>query len=154
MDNGKCDEISYTRLFSGVNFASRSLGSILLLCEWSNRRATALRSIQIHVRHRRHHIHQHSILPFHIFFRLPWNQQTLRGWIYETIFSVISSSLYLHTNMVFLAFFIAICEFHQAFLKYFRALMKKIQTADEKKHIKSLLCDVIHYHVSIKRYFQ
>lgn len=84
-------------------------------------------------------------------FRLPWDQQTLRGWINETIFSVISSSLYLHTNVVFLTFFIAICEFHQAFSTYFIALLKLVQRCNGSKKAKPLLCYIIRYHVSIKR---
>lgn len=85
--------------------------------------------------------------------RLPWDQQTLRGWICETVFSVISSSLYLHTNMVFLTFYIAICEFHQAFVRYFADLMKQIQNVNGNGRVKLMLCNVIRCHISIKRYF-
>lgn len=85
---------------------------------------------------------------------MPWDQQSLRGWIGETVFSVISSSLYLHTNMVFLTFYIAICEFHQAFVEYFADLMKQIQGVNESSRVKLMLCNVIRYHISIKRYFQ
>lgn len=84
--------------------------------------------------------------------RLPWDQRSLSGWIYETVFSVISSSLYLHINVVFLTFFIAICEFNQSFSEYFDALLKEIPKMESRKQLKKLLCDIIQYHVSIKRY--
>lgn len=84
--------------------------------------------------------------------RLPWDQRTIRGYIGETVFSVISSSLYLHTNVVFLTFFIAICEFNQAFSNYFDALIAQFHSTNEFKGAKSLLCYIIRYHVSIKRY--
>lgn len=85
-------------------------------------------------------------------FSLPWNQQTIRGWIYETVFSVISSSLYLLTNVVFLTFFVAICEYHQAFLHYLKALLKEIKNVKDKSQVKVLLCDIIHFNISSKRY--
>lgn len=89
---------------------------------------------------------------FDLLCRLPWNQRSLLGWFYETIFSVVSSSLYLHTNVVFLTFFIAICEFHRAFLSYFVITMQKNQNMNDKNRIKRLLCDVIQYHISTKKY--
>lgn len=88
---------------------------------------------------------------FQFDFRLPWNQHTVRGWIYETVFSVISSSLYLFTNVVFLTFFIGICEFHRGFLNYFDVLVTRIKNGSDNQNIKTLLCDTITYHIAIKR---
>lgn len=87
-------------------------------------------------------------------FRLPWNQHTVRGWIGETVFSVISSSLYLFTNVVFLTFFIGICEFHRAFLQYFVGLTMKIENSvgNDGRDMKTKLCDIINFHIAIKRF--
>lgn len=94
-------------------------------------------------------------------FRLPWDQHTIRGWIGETVFSVISSSLYLFTNVVFLTFFIGICEFHRAFLHYFNELVMKIEDAIDNDYnlnsksqsdIRTMLCDTINFHIAIKRF--
>lgn len=97
--------------------------------------------------------------PISSIFRLPWNQHTVRGWIGETVFSVISSSLYLFTNVVFLTFFIGICEFHRAFLEYFNALMIEVDNPNGNEcpnshgcDIKTMLCNIINFHVAIKRF--
>lgn len=84
-------------------------------------------------------------------FRLPWNQHTFRGWIGETIFSVISSSLYLFTNVVFLTFFMACCEFHRALLNYFEVLLQRVRKAKDPREAKELLCDSIQFHVLAKK---
>lgn len=87
-------------------------------------------------------------------FRLPWNQHTIRGWIGETVFSVISSSLYLFTNVVFLTFFIGICEFHRAFLHYFNVLVITVDNTKDTSDsdIETMLCNIIEFHVAIKRF--
>lgn len=88
-------------------------------------------------------------------FRLPWNQRIVRGWIGETVFSAISSSLYLFTNVMFLSFFIGICEFHRAFLDYFNGLVIKVENINrhaEGPDIRTMLCDIIDFHVAIKRF--
>lgn len=80
---------------------------------------------------------------------LPWNQNTIFGWIGDTIFSILVSSSYLILNYGVLSFFMAIDEFHRAFPANF---LKLLTSANMKsRHMKVALRDSIRFHNLCKR---
>lgn len=79
--------------------------------------------------------------------RLPWNQNTILGWIGEIIFSLCMCSAYLTMNYGMLAFFMAIGEFHLAFRTHFQRLLLAIDRRSRQPiHVKTILRDSIHFH--------
>lgn len=94
---------------------------------------------------------------------MPWDQHTILGWSMEISYSIIISASYLLVVSAVITFFIAICEHHQAFHQQFKTIARKItktQKADVKKNmklsnesdIKSILCELIHFHISVKEW--
>lgn len=83
---------------------------------------------------------------------LPWNQRTLSGWIGLNIFSMFAAPLYLFINYAFLSFFIGICEHHQAFYKYFKASIQKLNATTEVDYVqrKCQLVNLIRFHKSTR----
>lgn len=92
-----------------------------------------------------------------ISFSLPWNQQILLGWVFEIIFTGFAGISYFLIYSTFLAFFIAICDFHRAFYEYFRATIDKINNIDflhgkdKTQYIKLMLCKSIRFHTMAKK---
>lgn len=53
-------------------------------------------------------------------YRLPWNQNTLQGWMIETLYSSFFSACYCLMAPLFLILFVSVCNYHDAFYKLFR----------------------------------
>lgn len=89
--------------------------------------------------------------------RLPWDQETALGWLFTTIFGVISATYYLFGNPAFLTLFISICEFHRAFRSLFRREINKFNEIAQTKpysqnEVKQTLCEIISLHISVKEW--
>lgn len=81
---------------------------------------------------------------------MPWNQQTMSGWIAETLLSDIAVVFYSVINNSFLTLFAAICEFHRSFYKLFRAKVQYIDEVTQKRQMyesKMALFGAIQFHV-------
>lgn len=89
------------------------------------------------------------------FSRLPWNQRTVFGWIGLMILSMLAPTQYLFVNGTFLLLFIAIYEQHCAFFRQFRVLghmlSENIRKKRKSKDIKMQLCELIEFHISVKK---
>lgn len=86
------------------------------------------------------------------------NNSTLRGWMCEQLFGIVTGAVYAFVNSVLLSFFIAISLHYHAFYTHFRAIinewneqqgkeMTEISTTRKKLHI---LAKAVEYHVLAK----
>lgn len=89
---------------------------------------------------------------------MPWNQQTVLGYIFEVMYDVYCSTLYFFGSCAILLLFYSICLHHNAFHKMFQYKLSKIGTLlefygthDTIKRDTELLCELIRFHVSIKK---
>lgn len=103
-----------------------------------------------------HRISTENAESFPIFHRLPWNQHTLHGWIFESVFSIFVGFAYLVINNALLSFFIGIGIYHRAYHDHLHALIKKLDKYPTRLHskVKLLLIEVIRFHNSAKEIFQ
>lgn len=87
---------------------------------------------------------------------LPWNQQTIFGWMGEVTFSIILVIGYLTANPAFLGLFISFCEYNRAFYEMFHnqfdVINASAKSSDRKnKHtVKILIIEAIKFHISVK----
>lgn len=87
---------------------------------------------------------------------LPWDQQTIFGWMGEMTFSIILVIGYLTANPAFLGLFISFCEYNRAFYEMFHkqfdvidALAKSSKRKQNHK-VKLLIVEAIKFHISVK----
>lgn len=83
---------------------------------------------------------------------LPWDQETLMGWIYESVFCCLIGSNYLCMNFSVLTFFIGVALFNRAFYKYFEALSSKFDEISDADHvrIKLQIVKIVRFHIMAK----
>lgn len=86
---------------------------------------------------------------------MPWNQNTLEGWMAETILSALFTYFYFYVTPLLLSWFVAIVHYHQAFNKMFRLQKANIEAATNSNplpihRIKELFRDAIIFHASAK----
>ena len=82
---------------------------------------------------------------------LPWNQETVFGWIGLLIFVMLGSVTYFYLNSLFLLLFSSICNFHKAFKMNTKHLLEKLDvltdvrpsTPANRKEIPLILCEII-----------
>lgn len=93
---------------------------------------------------------------------LPWDQNTFAGWFGEHLVSHTIYISYCTINGAILSLFIGFCEYLHAFRYHFEASITKINHIDDDNamnvlttriKMKSVLCDVIKFHNSIKEFF-
>lgn len=105
--------------------------------------------------------HTYGYIDINILYRphrlvLPWNQQTIFGWMAEMTFSIILVIGYLTTNPAFLGLFISFCEYNRAFYEIFHNQFDVINgsaKSTERKHnhkVKILIIEAIKFHISVK----
>lgn len=88
------------------------------------------------------------------FYSLPWNQSTPLGYFGEFCFSIGNGLLFLFGNGIFLVLFISMCWYHVAFSKRFQYSVQQLDHLDRFGNCvkpKALLCDIIRFHVLIKK---
>lgn len=78
---------------------------------------------------------------------LPWNRTTFLGYLGEIVFTALLGLSYMTVNGVVLTLFISICYHHLAFYTIFKQSIDRYKRRDER-----FLCDLIRFHISIKRY--
>lgn len=95
-------------------------------------------------------------------FSLPWDQNTFAGWFGEHLVSHTIYISYCTINGAILSLFIGFCEYLHAFRNHFEASITKINDINGNKaanvlttriKMKSVLCEVIEFHNSIKDFF-
>lgn len=84
-------------------------------------------------------------------FRLPWNQQTIFGYVMEASYISYSSNWYYVISLALVVLFVPICWQHYAFHKIFEYKMNQFNNAVEHRNDKKFLCDLIRFHISIKK---
>lgn len=84
------------------------------------------------------------------FSSLPWNQDTVLGYLGEICFNIVTGEAYLASTSIIL-FFISMCLHHRAFYHIFRHSVSKINHLDKKRTNKEILCEVIRFHISVKK---
>lgn len=84
------------------------------------------------------------------FFRLPWDQQKLVGYLAETFIAFYSAGAYLTTNGLLFTLFVSMCVQHLAFYKMFRHFVQEFDDPGEKRNDEELLCKLIEFHVITK----
>lgn len=87
---------------------------------------------------------------------MPWDQNTLPGWIGEAFFSILATFAFCLIIPPILSLFVSICEYHCAFYKMFRHQITKINAAGYKPmpiaRIKDIIQEAILLDVSSKMY--
>lgn len=98
-------------------------------------------------------------------FSLPWDQNTFAGWFGEHLVSHTIYISYCTINGAILSLFIGFCEYLHAFRNHFAASIQKINENDGGNKtmaanllttsikMKSVLCEVVEFHNSIKDFF-
>lgn len=80
-------------------------------------------------------------------FSLPWDQETLIGYIGMICCYLIAAGVYLIISAAFFILFISLCLHQQAFYEIFRHKLAKFE---KKQNDKKLLFEVIEFHNSVK----
>ena len=83
--------------------------------------------------------------------RLPWNQDTVFGWIGMMILAIICSVVYAFLNCMFILLFASICNFHKAFYLNSKHLLNKLDELTDSEPVKladlnkiaTLLCEIM-----------
>lgn len=86
-----------------------------------------------------------------LIFSLPWDQETVCGWIGLLIFVMLGSTTYFYLNSLFVLLFSSICNFHKAFKMNTKHLLEKLDdltdrrpiTPANRKEIPLILCEII-----------
>lgn len=93
-------------------------------------------------------------MPCLFILRFPWNQQTLYGWIIETILNSTGFTSYIFYCFSFLSFFIGIVEYQRAFFTQFKILYDRLNSCSGQKYLEaeSRLIRTIQFHVMMIRY--
>lgn len=83
--------------------------------------------------------------------RLPWNKNTLEGWIAETFVSFFFTGCYVLTSTLFLTLFVSICSYHWSFYKIYQQQIINISKEADLQpfptdRVKKLLHESISYH--------
>lgn len=91
-----------------------------------------------------------------IFFRWPWNQNTLHVWMFETIFNGLIVFVVGLVTSALLTLFVSICHYHGAFYKIFQLQIANIDQATYSRpmkcmKIRKLINESISLHISAKR---
>lgn len=92
------------------------------------------------------------IFEFHIYFSLPWNQQTHLGYIAMSCLSITSGQLYLIFNGAFLLLFLSLYFNHRAFIKIFHSMSVKLDHSNRDQSFEQTLCEMVKFHSSFKRF--
>lgn len=91
----------------------------------------------------------YNVLLFRTF---PWNQETLLGYILESIHDCIIVVLFFFINAPIVLLFISICVHCQAFCKMFRDTTRKIDRAHTNENRTKLICQLVRFHTIVKEY--
>lgn len=81
---------------------------------------------------------------------VPWNQQTLAGYIAEASFITFSCETYLGAVGAPLLLFISFCLFHDVFYKMFRHFINELNHSDAERNNRELLRKIVKFHNSAK----
>lgn len=80
---------------------------------------------------------------------LPWNQDTIIGYISEICVVIASGQCYLIINGAAIVLFVSICRHHEAFYKMIKHDIQEMDSAKgDANHI--LLRRLITFHISVK----
>lgn len=85
-------------------------------------------------------------------FRLPWDQETLFGYICEIVLSLVCIEAYLLFNGALLLLFISMCLHHRTFNKMFQYSLQKLDHDDNQRNDRLFICKQIRFHISVKEY--
>ena len=80
-----------------------------------------------------------------IFDRLPWNQETLIGYIAETGVCTIDFGFYLLLNGTVLMLFVSLTWILQSFSKMYRHTANKLNKSDANQNDEEILCNMIDF---------
>lgn len=83
------------------------------------------------------------------FIRLPWNQDTVIGWLGLIFYEYFVAGFYFSITFVFMTFFIAICKHHRTFNKYFHNLAQEIDSSSP--YAEHLIKKIFHFHKLMKK---
>lgn len=89
--------------------------------------------------------------------RLPWNEETIIGYIAEILFNIMGCEVYYIANGATTLLFISMCLYNRAFLEMVQSMLHNLNNTDHKpndrkQNDRKLLCKLIEFHVSVKRY--
>lgn len=90
------------------------------------------------------------LLQILIFFRLPWNQNTLYGYIGEILFTYFSCESYLFVNGPIVVLFVSMCLHHRAFYEMFNYSLHEMDVPNKKKNDKLELWKIIQFQNLVK----
>lgn len=86
-------------------------------------------------------------------FRLPWDQKTFLGWLYNLLVGFVGGIGYVNVNSCFLSLFIGISIFHRAYQKLCRSLIDRIAKTNQPLECQNLLRTIIEMHLTAKDTF-
>lgn len=84
---------------------------------------------------------------------LPWDQTTFAGYLAEMCLSIPFAAWYYLLKGVSILFFISLCYHHEAFYKILQRSVHILNTVNNYRDQKILLCNIIRFHNSAKRWW-
>lgn len=87
------------------------------------------------------------------YFRWPWNQETINGWIIDKGMAFLTGLSYFSVNAMFLTFFISNCEYCRSFHGYYQSIIEDIDQIDSNdlKALDKAWGRVVTFHITIKQ---
>lgn len=89
-----------------------------------------------------------------LFFRLPWNQQSLLGCIASRLYALLFGQTYVILNGVTGSYFVSIVHHHETFYKHYHALCEQINEISEMENngpkAQHILTKLIKFHTAAK----
>lgn len=102
------------------------------------------------------HVVSLIFLVYWFYYRLPWDQNCLLGWIGEEFLTTIMVAMSVIVALTFLALFISFLFFNLAFYQIYRTQFEKIDSLPQSTQfhgyvVKKLLLESISFHISAKK---
>lgn len=84
--------------------------------------------------------------------RLPWNQQTVIGFLGDLLVTIGAGSFYLLYNGIFVALFVSICLHHRAFYRMYECLVQRLDEPDNSRSDQEILREIVDLQVLTKEW--
>lgn len=81
---------------------------------------------------------------------LPWNQETVIGYIGEIFYTIIAGQAFMISLALLSLLFISICWYHRAFFKMFQHFTLKLNQSNKNRNDKEFLVQLIRFHNCVK----
>lgn len=99
---------------------------------------------------------KHQIIFCKNLFSVPWNQQSIHGWITSSSYTMIVGTGLFFLKSAFLSFYIGISLYFEAFSTIFQSKIMAAYDKDKSngkgyEEIRRTFCEAIEFHIFIKK---